>query len=114
MKLLKNKNAYSVYKDWAEIVSILLLIVGFLVSITAKTVFLAYVILIICGFLVGRVFYFRKKNVRFPFFLIVAFFIVGYFIGMRITERGGFFICFLLFFIGAYLSYVLHKKRYLT
>ncbi|MFW6014429.1 MAG: hypothetical protein ACOCZQ_02095 [Nanoarchaeota archaeon] len=114
MKILKDKKGYSVYKDWAEIVSIFLLIIGFLISITAKTLFLAYLILIICGFLVGRVFYFRGKNVKFPFFLIVAFFIIGYFIGMKTMDRGGFFICFTLFFIGAYAGYILHKRRYLT
>ena len=114
MKMLRNKKGYSVYKDWAEMGSILLLVVGFLLSVLADNVFVTYLILVIAGFLVGRVFYFRKKNVRFPFFIIVAFFLLGYFIGVKIMDRGGFFLCFLFFFIGAYIGYIVHEQRYLT
>ncbi len=112
MVLSKNKKGVTVYKDWAEMVSLLLLVVGFALSIASDSIVITYIILVLCGFLVGRVYYFREKNIKFPFYLIVAFFLLGYVIGVKVRDRGGFFLSFFFFFLGAYISYALHERRY--
>ncbi len=113
IKKLKNKKGASVYKDWAEIVSLFLLILGFFLSVSSESTLVTYIILTLCGFLVGRIYYFRRRNIKFPFYLIIAFFLIGYIIGVKMRDRGGVLLIFFFFFTGAYIGYTLHEKKYL-
>jgi len=96
---------------WAETLAVLLLLVGFLISLLLKNAFLVYVVVLIGGFLAGRIFYIKRfKEPIFPFVLMILGFLLGYLLGAVWASR---FWTAVLFFAGFGASYYLHLKSYL-
>ncbi len=96
------------FKNWAEIIAFVLLIIGFLFSLGAPSAFLSYIIIFAAGMMAGRLFYERKNKMIFPYFLMVLGFLIGYLIG---TRYGNWLVISVLFIIGTIISYQLHEKN---
>jgi len=58
----------------------------------------------------GRLLYDRKKKISFPYYLILAGFLIGFVFG---TYYGSKKIVIILFFLGVLFSYHLYNKGYL-
>jgi hypothetical protein len=99
-------------RKWPETISLLLLIVGFLVSALLTSVFLSYLTIFLSGFFAGRVYYDKKhSDPIFPFVLMIVAFIVGYWAGAIFVNR---FWVLIFFSIGFGISYYLHLKKILV
>ena len=100
-----------IWKSWAEVAAIALLIIGFLLAISMNSVAFIYVAIFLAGLLAGR-YYFLKMGRRplFPFFLIVIGFLLGYVLGTFTASRK---IVAVLFFAGWVISHIAHKKGYI-
>lgn len=101
--------AFEYWQSWAEFYAILLLIIGFLIAITIRNVFIAYLVIVIAGLMAGRLIYGRKRKHKFTHYLIVIGFLFGYLIGSLGFDKR---IIALLFFGAGLLSYYLHDKGY--
>lgn len=98
-------------EDWAETVSIILLLVGFLAALLINSPPLHYIIIFLAGFLSGRLYFIKKPTQPiFPFVLIIIGFLLGYMLGATNADR---YTILVLFLMGTFLSYYLHKKGYI-
>lgn len=95
------------FKNWAEVIFLILLVIGFLFSLAAPSAVLSYVIIFFVGIMGGRLIYERRKSMVFPYVLILVGFLIGYLIGAR---YGNWLIITVLFVLGSILSYYLHEQ----
>ena len=98
------------FKNWAEIIAFILLIIGFLLSLAAPSAVLSYLIIFLAGMMGGRLIYSRKKSMVFPYVLIIIGFLLGYLIGSR---YGDWLVTTVLFVLGSILSYYLHEQGFI-
>lgn len=104
---------FDLKETWVEILFALVFILGFIIAINFKNVFLVYLITFLIGMIYGRLFFYRKRNKHtysFPFYFILSGFFVGYLIGLGYGNK---VVVVSLFIIGSWFSYYIHKKGYL-
>ena len=97
-----------VFKNWIEILALIILIFGFFMALTMPNPIYIYIVIFIGGLFAGR-YYFSKigKKALFPFFLIIIGFLLGYTIGAVSADR---WIVIILFFLGWLISHKVHKE----
>lgn len=93
---------------WVEFVCFVVLIIGFLFSITLKSAVISYVVIFLFGLLAGRMIYYRKYS--FPFYLIGFALLLGYVLGSR---YGQWKLVILFFLLGSAVSYYAHAQGWL-
>jgi len=99
------------WKQWAEVFFIILLMIGFLISISIKSPAMNYAVIFLAGMMAGRLIYEKKgKQPVFAFFLIIVGFLFGYMLGSFNFNRK---LIVFFFIVGAVVSYQIHKKGYL-
>lgn len=99
-------------ETWAETLAAVLILVGFFVSLLLTNAFLVYAVILLSGFLAGRVFYIKRfKEPVFPFILMIVGFLFGYVLGSVWASR---FWTVVFFVIGFAVSYFLHLKKILV
>jgi hypothetical protein len=111
-KMLKNKKGFRLLDDWAEMFALFLLFIGLVISLLSDAAIISYIMITICGFVVGRIYHKKKGNLRFPFLIIVLGFLIGYVIGIEINNRGKFIFIILFFIVGCYIGYYFDEKGY--
>lgn len=87
-----------------------IIIIGVFAALLAPSAAISYIIAFISGIFAGRLIYERKNKIKFPYFMIVLGFAIGYLIGVYYGSRK---IVIILFVIGAILSYMLYAKKIL-
>lgn len=97
------------FRSWPEVSAVVLLIAGFLISISVSSSSSAYLVVFVSGIFAGRYFFSKLQGkTLFPFFLIIVGFIFGYVLGSfsanRIAVTG-------LFLSGWTISHKIHKQR---
>ena len=101
---------FQFYKNWMEFFFLVLMIIGLLVALASPSAAISYAIAFVSGVFAGRLIYERKDKIKFPYFIIIAGFAVGYLLGIYYGNRK---IVIILFVIGAVLSYKLYDKKIL-
>jgi len=112
IRLIRSRSA-NLREYWAELVTFIFLIIGTLLSLMSDSAVVTYVIIFICGIVVGRNAHVRRRGLTMPFYLIVIGFIVGYIIGATAQNRGNPIIILICFAVGIYAGHYLHKNRYI-
>jgi len=113
MKLGKRGVGELYWRNWAEVFIILLIMVGFLLSISIRSAGLSYFIIFLAGLMGGRFIAKRhKRQPLFPYFLIIIGFLFGYILGALVFEINK-KVLVLLFVIGGIISFYIHKKGYI-
>lgn len=99
-------------KDWPEALIFIFLVLGFVLAVLLMSAVFTYLTILISGFLAGRIFFIKRyKEPILPFVLIIAGFLVGYFLGSFWANR---FLILVLFGMAFGVSYYLHKKKILV
>ena len=99
-------------EQWAEVVTLLFLVLGFFASALLHNPTFSYIIVFLSGVLAARIFYIKRfKEPILPFVLIIVGFLIGYLIGSFWVSR---FFVLLAFIIGFGVSYYLHLKKILV
>ncbi|MBI2657038.1 hypothetical protein HYX03_04825 [Candidatus Woesearchaeota archaeon] len=101
---------FDYHKNWMEFWFLVLMIIGVLIALSAPSAVISYFIIFLAGMFGGRLIYERKDKMQFPYFMIIAGFVIGYLIGVYYGSRR---IVIVLFVIGAVLSYKLYDKKIL-
>ena len=100
------------FKNWAEFVFFIIMVVGFAVSIWASSysAAISYIVVFLSGMIGGRLLYERKHRLTFPYAIIVIGFLIGYLIGSYYGSKK---VIVILFGLGVLFSYQLRKKGYI-
>jgi len=98
------------FRSWAEFLFFVLMIIGFIIALTAPSAVISYIVVFLSGMIGGRLLYHRKKRLTIPYYIILFGFIIGYVIG---TYYGSRQVVIVLFVLGILLSYHLHNKGYI-
>jgi hypothetical protein len=113
MKLGKKSQGEAFWMAWPEMFFILLIIIGFIISIFIRNAVLSYVVVFAVGAMAGRLIGLRiRKKPLFPYFLIVLGFLIGFFLGSFTIDVNR-ILLIILFIIGGIASYYVHKKGYI-
>jgi len=102
------KKGFVLVEDWPEILGFALLVVGLLLGLFSTSAVINYVIIFLCGTILGRVWYRFKHEEKVPIFLITVGFLIGYLLGTLYGNRK---VIILFYFLGIFLSYYLHEKK---
>jgi hypothetical protein len=106
-----NKKAQITFVDhWTDIVALLVLVLGLVLSFISGSLVLTYIVAFLCGMVVGRYLYHRQHRLQLRFFYIILAFIVGFALGAR---YGNFKVIIFLFVVGAITGNYIHKKKWL-
>ena len=98
------------YKNWMEFFFFVLMIIGVIIALTAPSAIISYIIIFLSGMFAGRLIYEKKNKIQFPYFMIIAGFVIGYLIGVYYGSRR---VVIVLFVVGTILSYKLYEKKIL-
>ncbi len=101
---------FEFYRSWMEFFFVVLMFIGILVALATPSAAISYAIIFLAGMFAGRLIYERRNNIKLPYFLIIAGFVIGYLIGIYYGNRR---VMIVLFVIGAILSYKLYDKKIL-
>jgi len=101
---------FDLHKNWMEFFFLVLMIIGILIALASPSAIISYAIIFLSGIFAGRLIYERRNKIQFPYFMIIAGFVIGYLIGIYYGSRR---IVIALFVIGAILSYKLYDKKIL-
>lgn len=105
-----NKRGVSFYKDWAEIIGLILLVVGFILSLSTGSKVMSYLVITLSGLMFGRLWYRCRHTFKFTWALIIFGFLLGFLLG---NMYGSKITLVILFLVGIVVSYYLHDKHYL-
>lgn len=107
---LWNKRGVKLLTSWVELVTLAILIFGFILALLAGSAVMSYIIIFFCGMVTGRNFFIRRNRAKkLHYFVIIFGFIVGYVVG---SYYGQYQVTLLMFIIGNILSYYLHSLGY--
>jgi hypothetical protein len=107
-----NKRGVYWLDSWAEVSGMILMVVGIVIAMAADSAFINYVIITLCGIVIGRLYAIRKARIGTPFYMIVGFFLVGFLIGAALLkQRGQTLALIVLFFIGTYFGNDWYKRK---
>ena len=101
---------FDFYKNYWEFLFFVLAVIGIVVALLAPSAVISYVVIFLSGIFAGRLIYSRKNKVQFPYFMIIAGFVIGYLIGVYYGSK---MIVALLFVVGAIIGYKLFDKKIL-
>lgn len=108
--LIGKKAVIDMHEYWAEFFSFVLLAIGFIVALVAESALISYIVLFLCGMMAGRLMSERYKKIKFPYYLVVIGFLIGYILGSRFGNK---LVLLILFIVGAYISHYLHEHGFL-
>ncbi|MBN2112414.1 hypothetical protein JW707_04940 [Candidatus Woesearchaeota archaeon] len=94
--------------NWAEFFALVLLIVGFIVGISAGSAVILYIISVLFGAAFGRWWFRFKKKLKIPASIITIGALIGLTLGSFYGDRK---IVILLFVAGFAASYYLHERK---
>lgn len=97
----------SYFESWAEVWFFILIVIGFIISITLDSTVMVYFTILLCGAMAGRLMFSRHRKLQFAYYLIIIGFLIGYLIGSRFGDRR---VMIVLFLLGSVLSYYAHLK----
>lgn len=101
---------FEVEKSWMEFFFLLITALGLIFALVVPSAIVGYALVFVSGYFAGRVLYQRRTNIIFPFYIIVAGFLIGYLVGMQYRQYGDWRIAAIIYIAGAVLSYQLHSK----
>lgn len=109
--MFQNKRAaVDLVFTWVEIVSFILLIIGFIIAFSAQSAVITYVVSFLSGTFFGKIWYGLKKKEKFAYFLMILFFLIGFILGSFYGDKK---VTILVFILGASIGYYLFHRQLL-
>lgn len=102
------KKANFIMEAWGELIALLILIIGFIITIISRSAFITYTISILAGIVFGRIWYRSKGNRKLALILSIVGFLAGALLGALYGVRKYMIV---LFFLGFIVSYYTHEKH---
>jgi len=94
--------------NWAELFALVLLVIGFFISVSAGSAVVLYILSILFGSAFGRWWYKFRNKLKVPAALVTIGALIGLTLGSVYGSRDIVVILFILGFVG---SYYLHERK---
>ncbi len=99
--------------SWAEMVTLFIMIITFIISLFIDAAVVAYVLIFCAGVFCGKDWRKRRYRIRFPYYMMVAGFLLSVLIANWIRNRGNPLIIIIFFIVGTMLGRYLFEKEIL-
>ncbi len=99
--------AVKYWLDWPEIIGFILLVIGFFAAVISGSAVIAYTLVLMAGFMGGRIWFTVKQKFKAPWSIILMGFLVGFMLGSRYGNKK---VIVLFYIIGILVSYYLHNS----
>ncbi len=106
------KGVLDMVSMWVEYVALVVLFIGFLISMSSGSAFLSYLIIFLSGLLTGRILFQNRKALPFKYYILILVFLVGYILGTYVSF-GSRKVIVIVFILSNILSYYLHDRKYI-
>lgn len=103
----------NISETWVEWSSLGVLILALLLSLVSRNTTVTYLIILASGMIMGRIFFMKRYQPKLIFSLFAIAFVIGFVVGSVIKNLGNPRIIVVIYLIGIYLGYFLHKEGYL-
>ena len=108
--MISKKGKFNFGSSWGELFFIVLLVIGFFLSIALhKAPLVSYILIFLFGLGVGRRIWQKKSNLLVGSVIVTCGFLVGYLTGIFYGNK---LIFILLFALGTILSFYIHSKGF--
>jgi len=101
---------HNLWLNWAEIISLLLVVLGLILSLFSTSAVMSYIIIFLSGMVFGRLWYSVRKKMQFTYFLIIIGFLLGFLLGSSFIQYGNKGVMIIFFIIGWIFTYYLHAR----
>jgi LPS O-antigen subunit length determinant protein (WzzB/FepE family) len=96
---------------WVEIATLFFAVIALILSLVLHNPIASTITVLLSGFIAGRVFFLKfRKQLIFPFIIIIVGFLVGFLVGSFWTSRA---LLLIIFGVSWWGSYELHEKKYI-
>ena len=95
------------YTNWMEIFFFALMLIGVFTALAAPSPFISYLMILVSGIFAGRLMFERKGRIKFPFYVIVGGFFIGFLMGAYYGSR---ILIIAIFLCSSVSSYTIHDK----
>ena len=107
------KGVLDMVSMWVEYVALVVLFIGFFISMSAGSAFLSYLIIFFSGLLTGRILFQHRKALPFKYYILMLVFLIGYILGTYVSF-GSRKVIVIIFILSNILSYYIHDKGYIN
>ena len=115
MKIQKSKKSQiDIQWKWPEYFFFILLIIGFLIVIFARSATFIYIFTVLAGLMVGRYLFQRKSRPPVPIYILIYGFVIGFILALMLTRKADWKIALIIFIVSNMLSYYLHERGYVN
>jgi len=97
---------------WVEYVALIVLFIGFFISMLSGSAFLSYLIIFLSGLLTGRILFQQRKALPFKYYILMFVFLLGYILGTNFSF-GSRKVIIIVFILSNVLSYYIHDRGYI-
>ncbi len=97
-----------VFENWVEAFFLIVIILGFIISIVISKAYVSYVVVFLLGLLFGKLVYRKRKSYTLSYVILAAGFVIGFLIGNRSANT---WLILLLFVFASIISYLLHENK---
>jgi hypothetical protein len=99
------------YDNWPEVFFVIMLVVGFIISLVSISKYVDYLIIFFAGIIVGRLWFQKRHGQQFPLFLISVGFLLGMILGAIVSDSGTRWgVIFAFYLVGILISISIHKR----
>ena len=106
------KGVLDMVSMWVEYVALIVLFIGFFISMSSGSAFLSYLIIFFSGLLTGRILFQNRKALPFKYYILMLVFLIGYILGANFSF-GSKKVIAIVFILSNVLSYYIHDKKYI-
>ncbi len=106
------KGVLDLVSMWVEYVALVVLFIGFFISMSSGSAFLSYIIIFLSGLLTGRILFQQRKALPFKYYILMFVFLIGYILGTYVSF-GSRKVIVIVFILSNILSYYIHDKGYI-
>ena len=106
------KGVLDMVSMWVEYVALVVLFIGFFISMSSGSAFLSYIIIFLSGLLTGRILFQNRKALPFKYYILMLVFLIGYILGTYVSF-GSRKVIVVVFILSNILSYYIHDKGYI-
>jgi len=106
------KGVLDMVSMWVEYVALVVLFIGFFISMSSGSAFLSYLIIFFSGLLTGRILFQNRKALPFKYYILMLVFLVGYILGTYVSF-GSRKVIVVVFILSNILSYYIHDRGYI-
>lgn len=106
------KGVLDMVSMWVEYLALVVLFIGFFISMSAGSAFLSYLIIFLSGLLTGRILFQQRKALPFKYYILMLVFLIGYILGTYVSF-GSRKVVVIIFILSNILSYYIHDKGHI-